>query len=89
MRIKSGFELRDVCGAHLVVAYGEESDVNEGRVLTLDEAGSLVWRAVEGLDFTVDVAADILCGQYELEWEDAVRMVNDMIDSWTNAGLIE
>ena len=42
MRIKKGFELRDVCGEHIIVAYGIEN-IDFNKVISLNESATYLW----------------------------------------------
>ena len=58
MKIKSGFILRDVGGKTFVVAVGERSKEFTG-MITLNETGKIIWKALEK-DATIDDAVDAI-----------------------------
>ena len=81
MRIKKGFELRDVCGEHIIVAYGIENiDFNKATYL---------WRNVVDKDFDVETMASLLQQEYEVDAETAKRDAQALLDEWTKVGLTE
>ena len=45
MKLKSGFELRDVCGEKVVIAQGIEN-VDFSKLITLNESAAYLWTAV-------------------------------------------
>ena len=53
MRIKKGFELRDVCGEHIIVAYGIEN-IDFNKVISLNESATYLWKNVVDKDFDVE-----------------------------------
>ena len=45
MRKKKGFELRDVCGEHVIMAYGMEN-IDFSKISSLNETAAFLWKAV-------------------------------------------
>ena len=45
MRIKTGFELRDVCGEKIVMAYGMEN-IDFSRIICLNDTAAYLWEAM-------------------------------------------
>ena len=45
MRKKKGFELRDVCGEHVIMAYGMEN-IDFSKIISLNETAAFLWKAV-------------------------------------------
>ncbi len=88
MKIKPGFELRDVCGEHIIVSYGEEN-IDFSKVISLNESAALMWRAAEKGDFTAQTLADVLCDEYEVDGYTALRDATATIKSWQETGLVE
>lgn len=88
MRIKEGFELREVCGEHIVVAHGEKN-IDFSRVINLNESAALMWQAAIGKEFTVDDMLSTLMNNYDVDEhiakDDAQRIMNE----WKEMGLIE
>ena len=60
MKIKKGFDLREVCGENIVVAYGREN-IDYNKVISLNESAAYLWKAVAGKNFTADTMAKLLC----------------------------
>ena len=70
MRIKKGFELRDVCGEHIIVAYGIEN-IDFNKVISLNESATYLWKNVVDKDFDVETMASLLQQEYEVDAETA------------------
>jgi len=87
MRIKEGFELIDVCGVSVIVAHGKEN-IDFSKVINLNESAAYLWRAVEGRDFDAEELARLLCEEYEVDEDVALRDATSMMQEWTTAGLI-
>lgn len=88
MKIKNGFELRDVCGENVIIAHGVEN-IDFTKVITLNESAALIWKQVDGKDFTEDDMVKILLDEYEVEEPQAQADVKKLFESWLKAGLVE
>ena len=58
MRIKTGFELRDVCGEKIVMAYGMEN-IDFSRIICLNDTAAYLWEAIGDNEFTADSMAQV------------------------------
>lgn len=88
MKIKKGFELREVCGEHIIVAYGREN-IDFNKVISLNESASYLWKNIVDKDFTAEMMADLLQQEYEVDAETAMRDAKTLLDEWTKVGLTE
>ena len=88
MKIKDGFELRDVCGEHIIVAYGEEN-IDFSKVISLNESAAYLWRAVEGQEFSTRTLVSLLCKEYDVDEPTATADIDRMLQDWQAAGLVQ
>ncbi len=88
MRIKKGFELRDVCGEFIIVAFGEEN-IDFTKIINLNESAAMLWNSVIGTDFTPQTLADLLCKEYDVDAATAMHDAEDIAARWHEVGLIE
>lgn len=88
MRIKKGFELREVCGEHIIVAYGREN-IDFNKVISLNESANYLWKNIVGKDFDAETLASLLCQEYEVDAETAKSDAQALLDEWTKVGLVE
>ena len=88
MIIKNGFELRNICGEYIIVAYGVEN-IDFTKVITLNESAAFLWNEVFGKDFTEQEMVESLLSEYEVERPQAEKDVKALVDSWVEAGLVE
>lgn len=88
MRIKSGFELRSICGEHIIIAHGLEN-IDFTKVISLNESAADVWNAVVGKEFTVKDMSDTLLELYDVEAEQALNDATELLRQWEEAGFIE
>ena len=87
MKLKSGFELRDVCGEKVVIAQGVEN-LDFSKLINLNESAAYVWQNLQGKDFTIEDMVDLLCQEYEVEKALATKDCKALIDIWTKQGLM-
>ena len=88
MKIKDGFELRNVCGENIIIAHGIDN-IDFTKVITLNESAAILWNAVQGRDFKEEELVELLLNEYEVDASTAQKDVNALINSWTEAGLVE
>ena len=88
MRIKKGFELRQVCGENIIVAYGIEN-IDFNKVISLNESATYLWNQIADKDFTADTMASLLCQEYEVDEDTAKKDAQTLLDEWTKVGLTE
>lgn len=88
MKIKKGFELREVCGEHIIVAYGREN-IDFNKVISLNESATFLWKNIVGKDFDADTLAKLLQQEYEVDAETATKDAQALLDEWTKVGLTE
>lgn len=88
MKIKEGFELRDICGEHVIVATGREN-IDFSKIISLNESAALAWRQVLGKDFGVDDLVKVLTETYEVEAGQARIDVEALLRKWREIGLVE
>lgn len=89
MKIKSGFELQNVCNEHLVIPAGIEN-VDFSKIISLNPTAAYLWEKVAGMEsFTADTLTELLLQEYEVE-ENVAREDSEMIiERWLETGLIE
>lgn len=88
MKIKKGFELREVCGEHIIVAYGREN-IDFNKVISLNESATFLWKNIVDKDFDADTLTDLLCKEYEVDAETAAKDAKALLDEWIKVGLTE
>lgn len=89
MKVKKGFNLRNVCGEDIIVAEGEEN-IDFSNIISMNESSAKLWREAQAEDdFTVQSLTDYLCSVYEVEREVARKDVETLVAQWAVAGIIE
>lgn len=89
MKVKTGFNLRTICGEHIIVAEGLEN-IDFSKVISMNESAAYLWEKVADLDdFSADDLARFLLDEYEVDAETALNDAKNIIDNWKNAEIIE
>ncbi|MBO5133952.1 MAG: PqqD family protein [Bacteroidaceae bacterium] len=88
MKIKKGFELRNVCGENVIIAQGIEN-LDFSKMVNLNETASFLWDAAIGKEFEAEELAEMLCQEYEVEKDRAMKDVEHLLNEWKELGLLE
>ena len=87
MKIKEGFEIRNVCGENIIIAHGKEN-IDFTKVITLNESAVLLWNKAVGKDFTEEDLVNVLLDEYDVEVLRAAEDVKNLVTLWVEAGLV-
>ena len=87
MKIKPGFELRDICGEKVVIATGIEN-IDFNQMIALNESAAYLWQQVADKEFNADTLTQLLCQEYEVDEATAQTDAENLISEWTKQGLI-
>lgn len=87
MKIKRGFELREMCGEHIVIGTGVEN-IDFSKVISLNESAASLWRGVEGKEFTPETLAALLMEQYDVDEITALADATALANQWVSVGII-
>ena len=82
MTIKEGFVLRTICGQNVVSGEGT-SQVNFSKLV------SLLFKAVQGREFTAETLANLLLDEYEVDRETALKDAESLCAQWKEIGIAE
>ena len=88
MRIKEGFELRNICGENIVIGHGVDN-INFTKVISMNESAADICHAIVDKDFTLDDMVQVLLDNYEVDAETARRDSEKLLQDWTEAGCVE
>jgi len=88
MKIKTGFEMHDVCGEKVVIAQGIEN-LDFSKMISLNETAAYLWEKAAGRDFEEAELVAALCSEYEVDEEQAAADVRNLVEEWTQQGLLE
>lgn len=89
MEVKNGFNLREVCGEHIIVAEGDEN-IDFSNIISMNESSAYLWEEVQKMGtFTVDNLVELICNQYEIDETTARKDAIALAAQWGTAGIIE
>ena len=89
MKVKNGFNLREVCGEHIIVAEGDEN-IDFSNIISMHESSAYLWEEVQKMGtFTVDNLVELICNQYEIDETTARKDAIALAAQWGTAGIIE
>lgn len=89
MKVKNGFNLREVCGEHIIVAEGDEN-IDFSNIISMNESSAYLWEEVQKMGtFTVDYLVELICNQYEIDETTARKDAIALAAQWGTAGIIE
>ncbi len=88
MRIKEGFELRNICGETIVVGHGK-ANIDFSKIISLNESAAYLWTKVENRDFDAQELARLLTEEYDVDEATALRDATKMLQDWVDAGLAQ
>ncbi len=88
MKIKSGFELKEICGEYLIIAHGVEN-IDFTKVISLNESAADIWNSVADKHFNETDMAKAFMEQYDVDEETALRDSSKLLKQWIEAGLVE
>lgn len=88
MKAKKGFNLRDVCGEQIIIAEGKEN-IDFSNIISMNETSAYLWQEVSDKEFTVEDMAELLVGEYDVDYDTAYKDCNELASLWKEAGIIE
>lgn len=87
MKIKNGFELREMCGEHIIIGTGVEN-IDFSKVISLNESAASLWSEVEGKEFTPETLAALLMEQYDVDEATALADATALANQWVSVGIV-
>ncbi|MCR5078266.1 MAG: PqqD family protein [Prevotella sp.] len=89
MKVKKGFNLREVCGEHIIVAEGDEN-IDFSNIISMNESSAYLWEEAQKKNsFNITDLAKLLCSQYEVDMATALKDATTLAAQWGAAGIIE
>lgn len=89
MRIKKGFNIRQICGEYIVVAEGE-ANIDFSQVISINQTAACIWKAVADKDFTVDdMVKALIDDEYDVEEDVARKDCEQLLQTWKETGIVE
>lgn len=74
MRIKDGFELREICGEHVILSHGMDN-IDFSKIISLNETAAFLWKeAVGKKEISEEELTATLLEAYEVDEETARKL---------------
>ena len=88
MRIKEGFELREICGEHVILSHGMDN-IDFSKIISLNEKAAFLWKQAVGKEaISEDGLVSSLLEAYEVDEETAHKDVAQVLAKWREIGLL-
>lgn len=87
MRIKENYRVREIAGENLIVEQGK-SQADMTKVISLNSTALLLWKELQGRDFSLEDAAQILMNHYDIPQDQALADVRKWMDALNGCGII-
>lgn len=89
MKIKKGFELREICGEQVILSHGM-NNVDFSKIISLNDTAAFLWKtAVAKSEFDENDLVKALTDNYEVKTDEAQHDVHRVVDEWKEIGLVE
>ena len=89
MKAKQGFKLRPLGNEFILIGESIEQ-INFNKMITMNESAAYLWQKVaDGHEFDAKALADLLCEEYEVSPEQALKDAEITAQSWLDAGIVE
>lgn len=88
MKIKKGFELRDICGEKVIIASGIEN-IDFNKMISLNESAAYLWQQVSDKTFDAALLAQLLEAEYDVDHATATADAQSIMQSWLEQGIVE
>lgn len=88
MRVSKGYTLRTLGQEYILVAEGIDT-VNFNRMISMNASAAFLWKEVEDKEFDANMLVQLLLDNYDITREVAEKDVNQLLQSWKEANIIE
>lgn len=89
MKAKKGFNLREICGEHIIVAEGKEN-IDFTNIISMNETSAYLWQLIQDKDyFDEECLASLLTERYDVDDNTALNDAKELVSLWNKAGIIE
>lgn len=87
MHIKNVYKIRQIAGENILVEQGK-SHADMTKVISLNSTAMLLWNELQGKEFTLQQAAQILVTHFGISSERAEADAQKWIDNLSQCGII-
>lgn len=87
MKLKTGFNLRDICGEKVLVAEGLEN-IDYSRIINLNETAAYLWENLADGTFELEDMVALLTKEYDVPADVALEDCRELVVQWREAELV-
>ena len=84
MKIKENYKVREIAGENLIVEQGK----SQSKVISLNNTALLLWKELQGREFSLEDAAEVLMNHYGISKDQALVDAQKWVDALGNCGII-
>lgn len=88
MKLKQGFNLRNICGEYILIAEGIEN-IDFTSVINMNETAAYLWKSLQEKDFAVEDMVKLILKEYEIDEDTAYADCKKLSDQWKEAKICE
>ncbi len=88
MKLRKGFTLREIVGENVLVAEGVEN-IDFDKMIVLNSTAKFLWENLNGKDFTIEDAVELLTNEYDVTAEKAREDVELLFKQFKDAKILE
>lgn len=87
MKLREDIRLYRLGNEYAVVDPGR-NDERQSYVYPMNDAAALLWERFQGHEPDVEAMADVLCEEYDVPRDTAVRDIQELLRQWQEYGLL-
>lgn len=89
MKIKEGFELREICGEQVILSHGM-NNVDFSKIISLNDTAAFLWKTAAAMpEFNETDLVKALTDTYNVSADEAQCDVHRTVGEWKEIGLAE
>ena len=88
MKVRNNYNTRKIAGVTVLVPSSVAGKVNVNTA-RLNATGLWLLKSLEGKDFTIEEAVDLMCGEYGIDRDTALGDVNTLLGALRQCGFLD
>lgn len=88
MKVRNNYNTRKIAGVTVLVPSSVAGKINVNTA-SLNATGLWLLKSLEGKDFTIEEAVDLMCGEYGIDRDTALGDVNALLGALRQCGFLD
>lgn len=88
MKIKPAYKVRQIAGENVVILQGR-ANADMTQIITLNDSALVLWNALADKEFCTEDAVAVLCENYDVAADVALKDAQKWVERMQQCGLIE